>query len=54
MIQALRKPVSFEEFIAWYPEDSESCYKLHWGVIVEMPKPRSQNPRARMSRPPDF
>jgi len=40
MIQALRQPVTFDEFIAWYPENSEVRYELHGGVIVEMPKPR--------------
>ncbi|MGD2182533.1 Uma2 family endonuclease [Lusitaniella coriacea] len=39
MIQALSKSVTFDEFIAWYPEQSERTYELHNGVIVEMPKP---------------
>ena len=30
--------VSFEEFIAWYPEDGKR-YELHLGVIKEMPPP---------------
>jgi len=38
MIQALTKLVTFDEFIAWYPENSEHRYELHNGVIVEMPK----------------
>lgn len=40
MIQALRQPVTFDEFIEWYPENSDADYELHQGVIVEMPKPR--------------
>jgi Uma2 family endonuclease len=39
MTQALPKKVTFDEFIAWYPENSEHKYELHNGVIVEMPKP---------------
>ena len=35
--------VSFDEFIAWYTENSECRYELHDGVIVEMPKPRCQH-----------
>jgi Uma2 family endonuclease len=38
MIQALTKLVTFDEFIAWYPENSEYHYELHNGVIIEMPK----------------
>lgn len=37
MIQAIPKPVTFDEFVAWYPERSEHRYELHNGVIVEMP-----------------
>jgi Uma2 family endonuclease len=36
MAQALPKPVTVEEFVAWYPINSERCYELHNGVIVEM------------------
>ncbi len=39
MIQALRKLVTFDEFIAWYPENSQQRYELHDGVIVEMAPP---------------
>lgn len=35
MIQSLPKLVTFDEFIAWYPENSEYRYELHNGVIVE-------------------
>ena len=43
MIQAIPKPVTFDEFIAWYPENSETRYELHNGVIVEMPKPTGKH-----------
>ncbi|MDZ8050037.1 MAG: Uma2 family endonuclease [Aulosira sp. ZfuVER01] len=39
MIQALRKLVTFDDFIAWYPENSLQRYELHDGVIVEMSPP---------------
>jgi Uma2 family endonuclease len=39
MVQALQTPVSFDQFIAWYPEQSEVNYELHHGVIIAMPKP---------------
>jgi len=38
MTQAILKPVTFDEFIDWYPENSENHYELHNGAIVEMPK----------------
>jgi Uma2 family endonuclease len=37
MIEAIPKPVTFDEFVAWYPDASEHRYELHNGVIVEMP-----------------
>jgi Uma2 family endonuclease len=39
MIQAqtIPKTVTFDEFVAWYPENSVRRYELHNGVIVEMP-----------------
>ncbi|GAB1542830.1 hypothetical protein NUACC21_55040 [Scytonema sp. NUACC21] len=42
MTQAFPKTklVTFDEFIAWYPENSEWRYELHDGVIVEMPLPK--------------
>ncbi|KYC36186.1 hypothetical protein WA1_41360 [Scytonema hofmannii PCC 7110] len=43
MAQALPKLVTFDEFIAWYPENTEIRYELHNGVIIEMPKPRGQH-----------
>ena len=37
MIQTQTKTVTFDEFAAWYPENSVNKYELHHGVIVEMP-----------------
>ncbi|OCQ96027.1 hypothetical protein BCD64_11755 [Nostoc sp. MBR 210] len=37
MTQTLRKLVTFDEFIAWYPNNPQRRYELHDGVIVEMP-----------------
>jgi len=37
MTQAIRKPISFDEFVAWYPENGVYKYELHNGKIVEMP-----------------
>jgi Uma2 family endonuclease len=39
MTQALPKLVSFEEFVAWLPENSGVRYELHNGNIVEMAQP---------------
>ena len=35
--------VNFDDFVAWYPEESEICYELHQGVIVAMPKPKGKH-----------
>ncbi|MCW6049114.1 Uma2 family endonuclease [Lyngbya sp. CCAP 1446/10] len=35
--QAIPQTVTFDEFAAWYPENSVRRYELHNGVIVEMP-----------------
>ncbi len=35
MIAPQTKPISFEEFLKWYPEDGK-CYELIEGVIFEM------------------
>ncbi len=43
MIQALPKQITFDEFIAWYPENSEKRYELHNGTIIEMPKPTGKH-----------
>ena len=45
MIQAIPKQVTFDEFITWYPENSEYHYELHNGVIVQMPKPTGKHSR---------
>jgi len=37
------KPVTFDDFIAWYPENSEHRYELHEGIIVEIPKPKGKH-----------
>jgi Uma2 family endonuclease len=39
MIQIITKPVTFDKFIDWYPENPEHRYELHNGAIVEMPLP---------------
>jgi Uma2 family endonuclease len=39
MLQALPKQITFDEFMAWYPENSEYRYELHDGEIIQMPKP---------------
>lgn len=39
MIQTSPKLVTFDEFVAWYPDNSSHRYELHNGVIVEMPNP---------------
>jgi Uma2 family endonuclease len=45
MIQALpqKNLIDFDEFINWYPENSEDTYELHNGVITQMPKPRGKH-----------
>ncbi len=43
MIQTISKQVTFDEFIAWYPEKSEYRYELHDRTIVEMPKPTGKH-----------
>ncbi|MBP0012588.1 MAG: Uma2 family endonuclease [Roseofilum sp. SBFL] len=45
MIQAKAEPkvYSFDQFISWYPENSEVRYELHDGVIIEMPKPNGKH-----------
>lgn len=43
MIQALREPVTFDEFVEWLPTNSECRYELHRGAIVEMPKPQGRH-----------
>lgn len=44
MIAVIDKtPISFDEFMDWYPENSEHRYELKRGVVVEMPKPRGKH-----------
>ncbi|MEG4580617.1 Uma2 family endonuclease [Microcoleus sp. MON1_C5] len=38
MIQIIPELVTFDEFIDWYPENSQHHSELHKGEIVEMPK----------------
>lgn len=42
-IAPLPAPVSFEQFIDWYPVNSQYRYELHRGVIIQMPKPRGKH-----------
>jgi len=41
--QTQPKLYTFDEFIEWYPENSEVGYELHDGVIIEMPKPKGKH-----------
>jgi Uma2 family endonuclease len=45
MTQAQVEPklYSFDEFISWYPENSEVRYELYDGAIIEMPKPKGKH-----------
>lgn len=45
MAQALPKLFTFEEFIAWLPENTGKRYELHDGIIVEMPQPTGKHER---------
>lgn len=40
-----RKALSFDEFVDWYPENSENCYELRRGAIIQMPKPKGKHSR---------
>ncbi|MFN6535011.1 MAG: Uma2 family endonuclease [Nostoc sp. EkiNYC01] len=42
MTQALPQPITYEEFLNWYPNDGKR-YELHQGVIVEMPPPSGKH-----------
>ena len=44
-VQGFQKPVTFDEFIEWYPENSEFRYELRRGVIFQMPQPRGEHSR---------
>ncbi|MBE9004780.1 Uma2 family endonuclease [Fortiea sp. LEGE XX443] len=39
MTQSLRKLITFDEFVAKYPDQTGKRYELHDGVVVEMPQP---------------
>ncbi|MCC5658768.1 Uma2 family endonuclease [Nostoc sp. XA010] len=39
MTQVLRKVVTFDEFVAKYPDNTLKRYELYDGVVVEMPQP---------------
>ncbi|MFN6485034.1 MULTISPECIES: Uma2 family endonuclease [unclassified Nostoc] len=39
MTQVLRKVVTFDEFVAKYPDNTGKRYELYDGVVVEMPPP---------------
>ncbi len=44
MIAVIDKvPVSFNEFIDWYPEISDIHYELRRGVVIQMPKPKGKH-----------
>ena len=46
MIAVIDKiPLSFDEFIDWYPENSENRYELRRRVVIEIPKPRGKHSR---------
>ena len=45
MIQTISKTITFDEFVAWYPENSVHKYELHNGAIVEMPLGISRHSR---------
>jgi Uma2 family endonuclease len=39
MTQALQQLVTFDQFLAWYPDNPQRRYELHDGVIIAMPQP---------------
>lgn len=38
-----KTPVSFDEFIDWYPDDSGNRYELRRGALIQMPKLRGKH-----------
>ena len=40
-----RKPMSFNEFVDWYPENSENRYELRRGAVIQIPKPKGKHSR---------
>ncbi len=47
MIQALPKVTTFEEFVAWLPENSGVRYELHHGNIIEMAQPVGEHEESK-------
>lgn len=43
MTQALRRLITFDEFVAKYPDETGKHYELHDGVVVEMPQPTGEH-----------
>jgi Uma2 family endonuclease len=43
MTQSQSQLISFDQFIEWYPENSEYRYELRRGRIIQMPKPRGKH-----------
>ncbi len=43
MTQTITKPIPFDDFVAWYPENAVTKYELHNGVIVKMPLATGQH-----------
>ncbi|MEA5508052.1 Uma2 family endonuclease [Halotia wernerae UHCC 0503] len=43
MTQTLRKLVTFDEFVAKYPDNSGKRYELHDGIVVEMSQPTGEH-----------
>ena len=41
--QVIPKTVTFDQFIVWYPENSEHHYELHNGIIVKMAQPLGEH-----------
>ena len=44
-MQIQPEPITFDDFITWYPEQSEYRYELHNGAIVKMPKSSNRGVR---------
>jgi Uma2 family endonuclease len=43
MVLLESKTISFDDFIAWFPEESPCRYELRDGEILETPKPRGKH-----------
>ncbi|MBW4453968.1 MAG: Uma2 family endonuclease [Nostoc indistinguendum CM1-VF10] len=43
MTQILRKVVTFDEFVAKYPDNTGQRYELYDGVVIEMPQPTGEH-----------